>query len=247
MNEQLKLVQEMENNLEIAYFSLAEEMSIDEDEALDILRNSPSFMQHLRSSSRKAEKFSRIASLKKPLKPKKKTVRKKNKVRGVTFDDPDPYEYHPDHPKYTPGVTTKSVYNAQMGQNMSPIIHNLAKRIAQDRNLEEPNYRVLEAQMKKLDWSYLAYEATYLGPKPPKHKLLRVMSKLFKPIDTLAEKVPIKYLILILTVVQVLYIVWATFYQYSEGMATQAARGVAHMHNRKVSLAQKKYLKKLRY
>ena len=239
MNEQLRLIEEIERNLELAYFSLAKEESIDEDEALDRLRNSPSFMEHLRSSSRKARRLTH------PPKPRKKPKKRASFVKSIKFDEPDPYEYHPDHPKYIPGVTTKDVYNVQMGQNMAPVIHNLAKRIAKDRNLEEPNYQVLESQMKKLDWSYLAYEATYLGPKPPKHKLITAFTKLFKPIIKLGDKIPIKHLILILTVVQVIYIVWATFYQYTEGMATQAARGVMSVHKRRVSIAQKKYLKNL--
>jgi len=246
MNLQLELIENIDKALnEACKVLVKKEPGLDEDTAFDMLRGSDAFMRQLQRSARnvrKAEEMRKKASKKRKKAPKKRKT--KTKARGVNFDIKDPFERYPDHPNHLPGITTRSVYNAQMGQNMTPIIHNLAKRIARDRNLEEPNYGVLERQMKEVDWAYLAYEAEKIGPKPPKSKITQLFEKVFRPIGKLGDKIPIKHLFLVLTVVQVLYLVWATFYQYTEGMGEQASRGVYRAHKYLLGRAYSRYGKK---
>jgi len=230
MNEQQRVIQFVERGLANAAPSFARKLGIDEDAALDKLRNSPKLLRELQVLSHKSAQ--------------KKNIPTKREVKRTLFDVPDPKEYYPSHPQYLPPVVTGDTYNEQMGQNMAAIVHNLVKRIAKDKNLADPNYKAVEDQMKNLDWAHLAYEAKKLGPKPPKYKIVQLFKKLFSPLGKTLDRIPVKYLGLIISAAQIASVVWLTFYQYTEGMADQASKGAVKGHNFLLNRSKEKYLKK---
>lgn len=166
-----------------------------------------------------------------PKSNKSRTIKKRRpytrKPIVYALDTPDPKEKYPEHPDFRPPITTKDVYNAQMAQNMTPVVQNLMKKIAKDRDLQPPDEEAIKIAMKKLDWANLAYEVREMGPKPPPSKIKKfLMEKIFKPIDRLTEKIPLKVLWQVLSFAQVAWMIWATFH-YQIDKSSQRAEGVA--------------------
>lgn len=148
--------------------SLIELYSLDEDDALEIVRELPDLVNKIQDNKLR-ELFERATRRARP--------------RVVKFNQPNPDEFYPGHPKFRPNVTTKSTFNEHMAQALGPYVEAIVKKVARDRGLQPPETRVIQATLEQTDWARAAYEAKRMPPKPPPSQLRRFFRKYLGPIE----------------------------------------------------------------
>lgn len=178
---------------------------IDEDEALDIVRNLPDLVDLIQD--KRIDELYEVAQ---------HTVRK-NRAHHIEL--PNPKEYYPQHPKFMPPVTTKHTFNAHMAQAMAPYVKAIADKIAKDRSLEAPDARTIQAVLNKTDWARAAYEAKRMPPKPPPGQIKKFFNKyIFQPLDKATDKIPFAKIFGTIGAANVLMLLWASFGQNLENI-----------------------------
>jgi signal recognition particle subunit SEC65 len=159
--------------------SLCKHYGIDEDEGLDIVRELPGLVGKLQDRD--------YAGL------VQEAAKRIRRPKNLKFDAPDPDEKYPFHPKFRPRVTTPTTFNEHFSQAAKPYIVAVMRRIAKDRNLEEPDAKTIQAVIDNIDWAKAAYEARSLPENPTKQQLKRVMKKLWAPVEKVLDIVPFEW------------------------------------------------------
>jgi hypothetical protein len=185
--------------------ALVDAYDIDEDEALDIVRDLPDIVTRLQDKQIK-ELYTEAEH----------SVRQN---RANVVDLPNPKEYYPQHPKFMPPITTKHTFNAHMAQAMAPYVNAIAKKIAKDRSLEAPDARTIQSVLEKTDWARAAYEAKRMPPKPPPGRVRQFFTKyIFRPLDKATDKIPFAQVFGLIGATHLLMMLWATFGQNLENI-----------------------------
>ena len=185
--------------------ALVDAYDIDEEEALDIVRDLPDIVTRLQDKQIK-ELYTEAEH----------SVRKN---RANVVDLPNPKEYFPQHPKFMPPITTKHTFNAHMAQAMAPYVNAIAKKIAKDRSLEAPHARTIQSVLEKTDWARAAYEAKRMPSKPPPGRVRKFFTKyIFRPLDKVTDKIPFAQVFGLVGATHLLMMMWATFGQNLENI-----------------------------
>jgi hypothetical protein len=124
--------------------------------------------------------------------PKKSRPPRSSKPRypnEIPIEIPHPEDrFNPEHPAYADYITTKESFNRHMSQAMTPFVLSIAKKIADDRKLKEPDEETIKLVLEKTDWTRAAYEMNGLGKKPPQGFILKFIDKfIVKPLDKITS------------------------------------------------------------
>jgi hypothetical protein len=174
---------------------LMEVTGCDEDDALETLHDLPDLVNRIQD-----REFKELLS---------EAVRRVPRPKIIRFNQGNPDEKYPGHAKFMPPVTTKHAFNAHVAQAVSPYVKAIVDKVAQDRNLQPPDLRTIEAVLEKTNWSRAAYEAKRMPPKPPPGQLRQFFTKyIFKPLDKATQKVPMATIWGLIGAGQILAILW---------------------------------------
>lgn len=147
---------------------LMELYDLDEDDALDTVRELPDLVNKIQDN-RLRELF--------------EVATKRARPRVIKFNQPNPDEFYPGHPKFMPNITTKSTFNEHMAQALEPYVTSIMRKVAKDRDLKAPEEHVVKALIAQTDWARAAYEAKRMPPKPPPSQLRRFFRKYLGPLE----------------------------------------------------------------
>lgn len=178
--------------------ALVDELDIDEAMALDIVRGLPNLTSELQEGNIKAL-YERAWS----------QARK-------TINSPDnPKEYFFTHPRYQPMTTSPDQFNAHMAQAMSPYVLAIARKIAKDRGLEDPNEADIKKALQSVDWAKAAYEAKSMPKKPPPGKMRQWFNKyIFGPLGK-ALDLPYEQLFALTVALPAMWMLYHAFWNYT--------------------------------
>jgi hypothetical protein len=187
----IRLVEEGINRLSD---SLVFEYDIDEDEALEIVRNLPELTDKIQEGEYR--ELYEVA---------------RRKVHGRVNLPYNPKERFPGHPKFMPPVTSKDTFNDNMAQAMSPYVIAIARKIALDRGVQPPNEAAIRRVLDQTDWSKAAYEAKRMGKRPSNSRLAQWMRKwIGRPVGKIAD-FPFEYVFGMVGFTTTMWIFWHTF------------------------------------
>jgi hypothetical protein len=209
---QIRAIHRVDRGVELLSRMLMQSHSLDEDEALSIIRGLPDVVTRIQEGN---------------LRPLLEQAVKAVPKREMNyFDQSDPKEYYPGHPSFRPPVATKSTFNAHAAQAMTPYVTAIIRRVAKDRNLEAPDEITVKKVLEKTDWARAAYEARQMPKRPPPGKLRQFFTKyIFGPLDKATDKVPLAELFGVIGASTVLYMLWATFGYQLERIGTTPLSG----------------------
>jgi len=148
--------------------SLMELYDLDEDDALETVRELPDIVNKIQDN--KLRELFEVAA-------------RRAQPRVTKFNQPNPDEFYPGHPKFMPNVTTKSTFNEHVAQALEPYVTSIMRKVAKDRGLQPPELHVVKATLEQTDWARAAYEAKRMPPKPPPSQLRRFFKKYLGPIE----------------------------------------------------------------
>ena len=177
--EQVEAIRIVSEGVDRLADALCKHCDLCEDDALDIVRDLPDLVVGLQAGDH--ERLIQEA------------VRRVKRPKNLKFDAPDPDEKYPFHPKFRPKVTTPTTFNEHFSQAAKPHIVAILKRIAKDRNLEEPDSRTVQAVLDNIDWAKAAYEAKQLPENPTKQQIKRVIKKLWSPVAKAVDFLPFEW------------------------------------------------------
>lgn len=187
----IRLVEEGINRLSD---SLVFEYDLDEDEALEIVRNLPELTDKLQGGEHR--ELYEVA---------------RRKVRGRINLPYSPKEYYPGHPKFQAPVTSKDTFNDNMAQAMSPYVVAIARKIALDRGVQPPNEAAIRRVLGQTDWSKAAYEAKRMTKRPSPSRLRQWMKKwIGRPLGKVAD-FPFEHVFGMVGFATTAWIFWHTF------------------------------------
>lgn len=166
--EQEAALHQVTEGVDVLSHFLMELYDLDEDDALDTVRELPDLVNKIQDN-RLRELFEVAA--------------KRARPRVIKFNQPNPDEYYPGHPKFMPNITTKSTFNEHMAQAIEPFITSIMRKVAKDRGLKAPEENVVKAVIAQTDWARAAYEAKRMPPKPPPSQLRRFFRKYLGPLE----------------------------------------------------------------
>ena len=139
----------------------------------------------------------------------------KKRYAGVVNARENPKkELYPGHPQYMAPITTEDTFNAHMAQAMTPYILSIAKKIAKDRGIENPNEAEIQMVLKNINWASAAYEAKEI-PRNPSFPRIRAFFKkyVFDPLGKATNKVPFDIIFGLAGAGTMTYMLWATFHK----------------------------------
>jgi len=165
--EQEAAQRKVAEGVDILVRSLMRLRNLEEDEALETVRNLPDLVNKIQDN-KLCELFE--AAAKHP--------------QVIKFDQPNPDEYYPGHPKFMPDLTTKTTFNEHVAQALEPYVTAILNKVAKDRGLQPPETRVVKAVIAQTDWARAAYEAKKMPPKPPPSQLRKFFKKYLGPIES---------------------------------------------------------------
>lgn len=193
---QARAIRLVEEGINCLSDSLVFEYDIDEDEALDIVRNLPELTDKLQEGE-----FRELHE----------AARRRVKVHGRVNMPTSPREYYPGHPKFMPPLVTKDTFNDNMAQAMSPYVVAIARKIALDRGVQPPNEAAIRRVLDHTDWAKAAYEAKRMTKRPSNSRLRQWINKwIARPLSKVAD-FPFEYVFGLVGASTVMWIMWHTF------------------------------------
>lgn len=170
--EQELSIRKVERGITVLSDILVREFGLEEDDALEIVRELPDLVDRVQDGDMKGL----LAE----------AVRRAPKPRRVVISGDDPDELYPGHPQHMPRITTKTTFNEHVAQAMAPYIKAIMNKVAKDRGLEPPNEKTVEAVLEKTDWARAAYEAKKVNKRSPSAVKNFVVKYFFRPLDKLS-------------------------------------------------------------
>lgn len=158
----------------------------------------------------------------------KKKYKKPPKPKVIVFDKESPSAPPFTSPDHMAPITTKSVFNQQMAQAVTPYVTAIADKIAEERGLKPPDKYAIEKVLEKVDWTRAAYELNGLGKKPPKSQLIKFLEKyIWNPLDRAFDRIPFKAMWVAISGISAAYMIYASFASSVEALLNPLARASA--------------------
>ncbi len=216
--EQEQAIQKVERGVTLLSDTLVDRFDIEEDVALDIIRDIPNLVDRVQD-----DEFPGLL---------REAVTKARHPKRVVMSGPDPDEMYAGHRTFVPRITTKSTYNEHMAQSMTPYVKAIAEKVAEDRGVAAPDTKTIEAVLRKTDWARAAYDAKSISIRNPSKVRNFVAKYLVRPIDAVAKHGTAVYAILMGAMS--IRIVLALFRSYKTMERMAGAAGSKSMFVKKV-------------
>lgn len=200
---QRKVIRYVEETVNFFAASLMDEYDLEEEEALELIAGVPNFTDRIQEGDLEG------------------LYEDTRKIVRVVNSPDNPKELYPNHPAYMPPMVFKETFNDHMSQAMAPYVAAIAKKVAKDRGLAEPDEKEIKEALKQTDWAKAAYEAKKMPKYPGLAKIKDFFIKYIgKPIDKATDKIGLSRIFALATAGLMMHILWSTFSQQVEDIGS---------------------------